>query len=124
MSLWISSTIPFESLVRHKSPSALIADSAHLVNFSIATLTILKRIPTEVNAAFACVMLVASFARFKTPMAMFSGERTPYCPFGPWSVETTRKWCDVQDAGKSPRPIETSVNCDLGDRIARLVQSD
>jgi len=55
---------------------------------------------------------------------MFSEERASSCPFGPRDlstiVETTRKWCEVQAARKSPRLIETSVHLD----IERLVQSD
>jgi len=78
-----------------------------------------------VNAALAGVTLVASFARFKAPMYMFSEERASSRPFGPRDlstiVETTKKWCDVQAARKSLlRLIETSVHLD----IERLVQSD
>jgi len=53
--------------------------------------------PAEVNVALAGVEFVASFARFKTPMAVFSDERTPPRPVCPWDlsaiviVETTRK---------------------------------
>lgn len=76
------------------------------------------------NAALAGVTLVASFARLKAPMDIFSEERVSSCPFGPRDlstiVGTTRKWRDVQTARKSPRLIETGVHLD----IERLVQSD
>ena len=65
------------------------------------------------NVALAGVTLVASFARFKAPMATVSDERTPSCPFGRWDlsamVEATRKRCGVQAVRKDPRLIETSV---------------
>ena len=81
--------------------------------------------PAEVDVASAGVTLVASFARFKASMVLFSDERTPSRPFGRWDfsamVEATRKRCYVQ-AVKNPclcnrnkRP--TSV-------IGRFVQSD
>jgi len=63
-----------------------------------------RRTPAEVNAAFAGVTLVAPFARFKAPMAMFSEERASCCPWVPVAmVETTRKRCGVQAARKRPR---------------------
>jgi len=75
--------------------------------------------PAEVNVALAGVALFASFARFKAPMAMFSDERTPSRPFGPWDlsamIETARKRRDMQEAVRErPRVIEMSVHlCDI-----------
>jgi len=78
-----------------------------------------RRTPAEVNAALAGVTLVAPFARFKVPMAMFSEESASCCPWVSVAmVETTRKRCGVQAVRKSPRLIETGVHLD----IARLVQ--
>ena len=54
-----------------------------------------RRIAAEVNAALACVTLVASFMRFKVPMAMFIEERALSCAFCPWDFSdiATRKRC-------------------------------
>jgi len=41
-----------------------------------------RRTPAEVNAALTDITLVASFARFKASMAVFSEERISFCPFG------------------------------------------
>jgi len=58
-----------------------------------------RREPTVIKAALAGVMLETSFARFRTSMATFSEERTPFRPFGRWNsaamVESYEKtvWC-------------------------------
>ena len=76
------------------------------------------------NVALAGVTLVASFARFKAPMAMFSEVVTSSRSFCRWDlsvmVDATRNWCDVRAVRKNPRLIEVSVRF----VIARLVQSD
>ena len=58
--------------------------------------------------------LVAPFAWFKVPMAVFSEEKVSRCPWVSVAMS------DVQVVRKSPRLIETSVCPD----IARLVQPD
>ena len=72
-----------------------------------------RRTPAEVNAALAGATLVAPFARFKVPAAMFSEERASCCPWVSVAMS------GVQVVRKSPRLIETSVCPD----IARPVQS-
>ena len=61
--------------------------------------------------ALAVVTLVASFARFKVPMAVFSEERTPSRPFCRWDssamVETVK---NPQAVRKGPRLIEMGVS--------------
>ena len=66
------------------------------------------------NAALAGATLVAPFAWFKVPMAVFSEEKVSRCPWVSVAMS------DVQVVRKSPRLIETSVCPD----IARLVQPD
>ena len=76
------------------------------------------------NVALAGITLVASFARFKAPMAMFSEVVTSSRSFCRWDlsvmVDATRKRCDVRAVRKNPRLIEMSVRF----VIACLVQSD
>ena len=66
------------------------------------------------NAASAGATLVAPFVRFKVPMATFSEERAPYCPWVSVAMS------GVQVVRKSLCLIETGVCPD----IARLVQPD
>ena len=76
--------------------------------------------------ALAGVTLVASFARFKAPMAMFSEVVTSSRPFCRWDlsamVEATRKRCGAQAMRKDPRLIELETSVHFV--IARLVHSD
>ena len=47
-----------------------------------STLIVVRRMLVELNAAFAGVMLEASFARLRASMATFREERVSSCPFG------------------------------------------
>ena len=53
------------------------------------------------NAVLAGVTFVASFARFKASMAVFSEERVSFCP---WVLVAMVKveWCNVRTAGIGP----------------------
>ena len=41
-----------------------------------------RRTLVEANAVLTDITLVSSFARFKVSMAVFSEDRTSFCPFG------------------------------------------